>query len=384
MGIREDLLKLTVDIGPRGAGTAAEGRAALYIRTRFEERGLDCEAQEFFCIATYSYLYMIYLAVAIACAVLSKWFPYYVTPIAILDALLFAADLETFPVISRLLPKKLSRNIIAEIPSEGGKVGLVVVAHYDSARSALSFHPKMVRGFKLSFSMMTGSIFLVAALTSANLIVRAVSGGTNLWVWIATLVPAAYLLVPLVIMMHREGYMDYTPGANDNASGVVTMLALMDKLSEEESRMPGVMFVATGAEEVGTAGMIEFLKKYRHRLKDSLIVNLDNLGTGHLCYIDCEGMLLGHRSDEVLLWLGGKVTEKKNLPVWRTSYRLLSTDATPALARGYAAMSVMAFDDKGNLPNWHWESDTIDKVDMANLETARAFLWNLTRRVDLP
>jgi len=29
---------------------------------------------------------------------------------------------------------------------------------------------------------------------------------------------------------------------------------LMDKLSEEESRMPGVMFLATGAEEVGTAG----------------------------------------------------------------------------------------------------------------------------------
>jgi len=383
MGIREDLLELTVEIGPRGAGTPAEAKAAEYIKRRFAGRGLSCDVQEFRTITTYSYLYMIYLGAAIACAVLSKWYPYVAAPIAIAVAALFAADLETFPLIARILPKKLSRNVIAEIPAEDGKVGLVVIAHYDSARSGLSFSPKMVKSFRLSFSMMIGGIFLVALLASANLIVRASAGGTNLGLWIATLVPAAYLLVPFVIMVHREVAMDYTPGANDNASGVVAMLALMDKLSEEESRMPGVMFLATGAEEVGTAGMIEFLKKNGSRVRDALMINLDNLGTGHLCYIDNEGMLLGHRSDEVLLWLADKVTENRKLPVWRTGYRLLSTDATPALARGYSAMSVMAFDDDGGLPNWHWESDTVDKVSMANIETARAFLWNMAKRIEL-
>ncbi len=383
MGIREDLLELSVEIGPRGACTAAEGRAARYVRSRFEERGLDCNAQEFFCITTYSYLYMIYFTIAIACAVLSKWFPYYAAPVAIVFAVLFAADLETFPLISRILPKKLSRNIIAELPSESGKVDLVVVAHYDSAKSALSFRPGVVSSFRLSFSLMIGSVLAVAVLSSANLVFRAATGSTNLAVWIVTLLPAAYLLVPFAVMLHRENSMSYTPGANDTASGVVTLLALMDKLSEEQSRFGGVMFLATGAEEVGTAGMIEFLRKEGGRLKGSLIVNLDNLGKGHLCYIDCEGMLLGHRSDDVLLWLSGKVADKKKLPIWRTGYRLLSTDATPALARGYSAMSVMAFDDKGTLPNWHWESDTIDNVDMSNLESARAFLWNLAKEIEL-
>ncbi|MBU4174311.1 MAG: Zn-dependent exopeptidase M28 [Actinobacteria bacterium] len=384
MGLREDLLKLAVEIGPRGAGTPAEGKAARYIRNRFEDRGLSAVTDEFFCISTYSYLYMIYFAVAIACGVLSYWFPYYVAPVAMLFAVAFALDLETFPLLSRILPHRLSRNVMGEIPSSSGKVGLVVVAHYDSACSALSFHPRLVKGFRTSFWMMIGGVFAVAALALANLVVRAVGGQVNLWVWIATLVVSGYLLIPMVLMAHRETSMDYTPGANDNASGVVTMLGLMDKMSEQESEMSGVMFVATGAEEVGTVGMIEFLKAHGERVKDAMIINLDNLGTGHLCYIDREGMLLGHRASPVLLWLAGKVAERKQFPVWRSGYRLLSTDATPALARRYQAMSLMAFDDNGMLPNWHWETDTVDKVDMENLEIARGFLWNLARKLDLP
>jgi len=384
MGIREDLLKLAVEIGPRGAGTPAEKKAAEFIAGRFEERGLEVSTEEFSCIDTYSYLYIVYLSIAIVFGFLSYWlwFVYFAAPVVLLNALAFAFDLETFPVVSRVLPHKKSRNVIGELPADDGRVGLVVVAHYDSARSALSFGPNMVKNFRLSFSMMIGSIFMVALLTFANLIVRLAAGYTSIWIWIATLVFCAYLLVPLAIMIHREIAMDYTPGANDNASGVVAMLALADKVTDEESRLPGVMFVATGAEEVGTAGMIEFLKRHGESIADSLIINLDNLGNGHLCYIDEEGMLLGHNSSPVLLWMADSVALKKRMPAWKTSYRLLSTDATPALARGYKAMSVMAFDDDGRLPNWHWQSDTADNVNMENLELARAFLWNLAKRIE--
>lgn len=383
MGIREDLLKLAAEIGPRGACTSAEKKAADYIRGRFEDRGLKTRTHEFSTITTYSWLYIVYLAVVAACGYLSKWFPYYVAPVAVLFAVLFAFDIETFPLISRLLPHKPSQNVIAETGEEGDKIGMVVVAHYDSARAALSFHPSLVGNFRTSFTIMIAAIFTTAALCLTNLIIRAASGNTNLWVWIVTAAISTYLLFPLFIMVHRELALDYTPGANDNASGVAAMLSLMDKVSEEESLIPGIMFVATGAEEVGTAGMIEFLKSFGDRVKDSQIVNLDNLGTGHVCYIDCEGMLLGHRSSAVLLWLSGKVIAEKKYPIWRAGYRLLSTDATPALARGYQAMSVMAFDDDGGLPNWHWETDTVDRIEVENIEAVRGLLWNLARRIQL-
>ncbi|MDD5747488.1 MAG: M28 family peptidase [Actinomycetota bacterium] len=381
MGIREDFLKLTVEIGPRGASSPAEARAARYIRERFEERGLDTKTQEFFTIDTYSYLYMFYLFISISCAFLSKWFVLYTAPIAFLNAVLFAIDLETIPVISKVFPHRLSRNVIGEIPDSDGKVSMVVVAHYDSAKAALSFHPKLVKNFRISFSLMIGGIIGVGLLSAVNMALRILEGEANFGLWIAAAALGAFLIVPFVNLAHREIRMDFTPGANDNGSGVVAMLALMDKLSESESRLPGIMFVATGAEEVGTAGMIEFLKKHGSRLKDAKIINLDNLGEGHLCYIKREGMLIGHDSDSVLLWLSEKVIKEKGYPMWRSSYRLLSTDATPALVRGYHAMSIMAFDDEGNLPNWHWGTDTIENIDISNIEIVRGFLWNLATRI---
>ena len=384
MGAREDLLKLAVEIGPRGAGTAAEEKAASFIRERFAERGLTTSVEEFKTIGTYSYLYIIYLGFAILTAWLSYWFVFAAAPLALVNAALFALDLETYPVLSKLMARATSRNVTGEILSKDGRVGLVITAHYDSSRAALSFHPGLVSGFRATMSLMICCVFASLGLLIANLAVWIVSGSASLWVWIAGIAASAYLLVPLFIMIHREAAMRHTPGANDNASGVAAMLALVDKMSEPESLVQGVMFIATGAEEAGTVGMIEFLKKHGERVRDAFIVNIDNIGSGWLCYIDREGMLSARRSDEVLLWLAGKVVKKKRLPLARCPYRLLSTDATPALARGYRAMSVMAFDDRGMLPNWHWETDTVENVDMANIENARAFVWNLARRMDLP
>jgi hypothetical protein len=60
-------------------------------------------------------------------------------------------------------------------------------------------------------------------------------------------------------------------------------------------------------------------------------------------------------------------------------YRGLSTDATPALARRFHAMSVMAFDINGRLPNWHWASDTVDNVSERTVEQAVEFVTVLLR-----
>jgi hypothetical protein len=88
VGMRDDLLKLAVEIGPRGAGTQAEEMTARYIRERFEDRGLDVTTQEFSSINTYSYLYIIYLSIALIFGVMSywTWLVYIAAPVALLNA----------------------------------------------------------------------------------------------------------------------------------------------------------------------------------------------------------------------------------------------------------------------------------------------------------
>ena len=131
-----------------------------------------------------------------------------------------------------------------------------------------------------------------------------------------------------------------------------------------------VWFVATGAEEVGTVGMKAFLAAYGHELRDATIINLDNVGSGAVAYITREGMAKRYEADRRLVGATRRAVREADLPVKGRDYRGLSTDATPALARGFRAMSIMAFDINGRLPNWHWMTDTADGVAESNLQTS--------------
>jgi hypothetical protein len=147
-------------------------------------------------------------------------------------------------------------------------------------------------------------------------------------------------------------------------------------LSEKE-----VWFVATGAEEVGTFGMKAFLKEHGPDLRDAFIINIDNVGTGSLTYVDSEGMAKRYRSDRRIMGAARRAVSEGGLAIRSRDYRGLSTDATPALARRFRAMSVMAFDINGRLPNWHWATDTVENVDEKNLETAAEFVCAIIKEL---
>jgi len=147
-------------------------------------------------------------------------------------------------------------------------------------------------------------------------------------------------------------------------------------LSEKE-----IWFVATGAEEAGTWGMRAFLDAHAEDLRDALIINLDNLGSGSLFWITEEGMARRYHCDRRLASIARRVAREGELPVRGREYRGLSTDATPALARRFRAMSIMAFDINGRLPHWHWHTDTVDNVSFDNLDLAAELVTRLIREV---
>jgi hypothetical protein len=116
--------------------------------------------------------------------------------------------------------------------------------------------------------------------------------------------------------------------------------------------------------------MKAFLAKYGHELDDAVFINLDNLGSGAITYVTHEGMARRYEADRRLMGATRRAVREADLQVKGREYHGLSTDATPALARGFRAMSIMAFDINGRLPNWHWKTDTADAVSEANLQTA--------------
>jgi hypothetical protein len=146
------------------------------------------------------------------------------------------------------------------------------------------------------------------------------------------------------------------------------------ELTEKE-----IWFVATGAEEVGTYGMQTLLRECGDDLKDALIINIDGCGIGQLHWISAEGMARRYRSAQRLVGLARRVSRETETVIKPRIFRGLSTDATPALARGFKAVSIMALDANGLPANWHWRTDTADALDPALIETTADFVAAMVR-----
>jgi len=546
------LQELAGRIGARPAATDTEAEAADYIQGEFEARGLQVERQGFLTPRTYSWAYVIYHILTIGAVVLANWFPWPAFVLAMASAVLLFSDLETRWGLSALMPKGPSQNIVGHRPADvlRGETArkVVIVAHYDSARSSLAFHPALVKNFNISFGLMKWCTWLVPPLVLVAVLPFGWVDGLQPGLQYVTLALAAYLFFPLLINVHREFFMRPVAGANDNASGVAVMLDVLarampdkkehvhrkhptqpmqvvmhgeeaaleedvvpegaflnyapvdvpypevpsgedmgtdldgdlmpategqtsldlkdeadasetpgevsphhgsddeglgewlglegefdvrnegrrigswdrfdDKNEDEEGEdskggapasddldSPGfaameasrirswitsgkdrglaereLWFVATGAEEVGTWGMKEFLKKYGDELSDAAFINLDNLGSGNLCWVTREGMARRRHADRRLISAARRASRESDLRLKGREYRGLSTDATAALVRGYRAISIMAFDINGRLPNWHWRTDTVENVDPGNLERAAEFVTELAKQ----
>ncbi len=254
----EHLRYLADTIGPRPATTDAEAEAADYIESVFRRHAVDVERQEFDSPRTYSWAYVLYHLFTIGAAVASGWsflaWPAFAA--AALTALLMWMDLDTrFGLSSWLPPKGPSQNIIARhMPrTRRGErpTRIVIVAHYDSARTSLAFSPSMVKNFSATFSLMKWCTYAVPVFVLLGAL--PFTEAWDPWWWYATMAASAYLAVPLFINIHREIAMDFSDGANDNASGVAVMLDVLGRIARLAEDAPGTGRFAPVRRDADTA-----------------------------------------------------------------------------------------------------------------------------------
>ena len=74
------------------------------------------------------------------------------------------------------------------------------------------------------------------------------------------------MLLPIVLLAHREIFGHYVQGAADNASGVAALLSVAERLMKEPPKSFEAWFLATGCEEVNLMGMTAFLRAHQFEL----------------------------------------------------------------------------------------------------------------------
>ncbi len=380
------LKTLAVEIGPRGSTTDAERRAARYIEEQLNNSGFTATVQGFKSVTSFSWAYGALYLIFVASSLVFLASPPAAFLLDLIALFIYIREVNTLSGLSAAIPRRNSQNVIGKLkPKFPAERKAIVVAHYDSSRAALSFHPKMVAGFRSSFWLMMISMVALTAVYGAVSLTGAVLHRPSFLaaMWYASLPFAFYLAFVVLILAHREIFGRHTHGANDNASGVSVLLEVARELGASPLSKTEVWCVGTGSEEAGTVGMIEFLKQNRLHPANTYIINLDNLGIGQVKYITAEGMLHKYPSSPKLASLAEKAAaEPPALDAAGRPYTLMTTDATAALARGYKAMSIMAMTAEGLLPNWHWITDRIEHVQPQNLATARELVLRILRRLD--
>ncbi|HSL94102.1 MAG TPA: M28 family peptidase [Bacillota bacterium] len=366
--LRQHVEHLARVIGPRVSAGEGEKRAADYCRATLEHAGYHVEVQPFRALTTFSWLHIVFFLWPLVAWLVRA-------PLAgFLGAVLFLLDLNTIQVLSRLFPKGQSQNVYARRHSvPASESPIILVAHLDSSKAGLNFSPAMVKGFRSSFLLMVGSICsapILLLMSNAGYLPRVVA-----------LLPCLYLAFASLTLFHREFWNNVTPGANDNASGVAAVLHIAstpELLPEDKD----IRILFTGCEEAGTYGMSNFLREHGAEVRNARFINLDNIGAGSLFYMSGEGMFPVFKATAELIE-ACRLTAEENprLGVRQGVYTLLSTDAMPALVRGYKAVSFLAVDDQGLLPNWHWPTDTVENVDFGTVETAVSFVSALIKRI---
>lgn len=150
------------------------------------------------------------------------------------------------------------------------KAKIIFAAHYDTCARLpfpnLLYPVNVVKTFIYQIGIYLIMLIPILFLLYGLLELLHVKYSVNDGVWVAT--------VLLLLLMMAGPANKHT--ANDNTSGVITLIELICSIKNEE-----VAFVFFDHEELGLIGSTAFRKKHKKKMKETLLVNFDCVGDGN-------------------------------------------------------------------------------------------------------
>ena len=272
----------------------------------------------------------------------------------------------------RLLPRRPTYNVVAELGDPRAERTVVFIAHHDAAHTGLVFHPALPR-----LSMKLIPRVHAKANQSVPILFGVFLGPLVLALWGVTgLRPlrgiATFLAAGATAVMADIGSRPVVPGANDNLSAVAVLVALARALSERPPDGVRVILLSTGSEESFMEGMQGFVTRHAAALTTAWteFVCIECVGSPQLCVVEGEGMLrmrLYPESSRDALAAAG---ERAGVGLQRGLRTVAATDALIALRAGYRTCTLGGVDETKFPANYHWPSDVPDNLTWDSVEKA--------------
>lgn len=286
----------------------------------------------------------------------------------------------------RFLPKRTTTNVVAEMGPEDASETMLVIAHHDAAHSGLVFHPELPRNVLRRFpklaenaettpGTMWGSVFGPLAVAAGGLLgLRSLRGF------------GVFLCAGYAAAMADIGARRVVPGANDNLTGVAVLLSLARSLRDEP--VPGlrVILLSTGSEESFMEGMQAFGRRHFGDLprERTQVICLDTVGSPHLLALEGEGMVWMNEYPKDVLARVRDAARDLDVFLYPGLRLRNATDGLIALRAGYPTVTFGSVDEFKLPTNYHWPTDTPDRVDYATVADAARLARELLVRASPP
>jgi hypothetical protein len=266
-----------------------------------------------------------------------------------------------------VLPKRTTYNVVCELGDHEAERTVVVVAHHDSAHSGLVFHPAV--------PPIADRLGLIELSDTSPPLMAPVVGGPIL-AGLGAL-SGSRLLAKLGLLlglgsaaaMADIGSGKVVPGANDNGTAVVALLALARRFAAEPPAGARVVLLSTGSEESFSEGMKAFGERHFPELprESTFFLCLEAIGSPHLLVLRGEGFLKMHPYPPRSLALMDGLAEELGIHLFPNLRLHNGTDGLEALAAGYESAVLAGCTDLKQPANYHWPDDLAENVDFGTV-----------------
>jgi hypothetical protein len=283
--------------------------------------------------------------------------------------------------LRRLLPRRTTYNVVCELGDPTAERTIVFIAHHDAPHSGLVFHPKPAQ--------VAGRLGLIEKTdTSPPLMWPVVAGPllSALGALTGRKLPAKLGLLfsaGSVAAMANIGTSETVPGANDNGSSVVALLALARRFAAEPPEGIRVILLSTGSEESFSEGIKAWGERHFSDLpkESTFFFCLESLGSPHLLVLRGEGFLKMYEYSPRALSFMDALAEQMNIDLVPNLRVRAGTDGLEPLAAGYETVALCSCNDLKQASNYHWPTDIAANINYATLQQAIDLSQETVRRL---
>ncbi len=285
-------------------------------------------------------------------------------------------------VLRRALPRRTTYNVVCELGPADAERTVVFIAHHDAAHSGLVFHPEIPN--------IADRLGLIERTDTSPPLMAPVIGGPALAALGA--LTGRRLLTKLGVFlglgsaaaMAEIGLRDVVPGANDNGTAVVALLALAERLVEEPTAKARTILLSVGSEESFSEGIKAFGERHFDALprESTLFVCLESIGSPHLLVLRGEGFLKMREYPPRALALIDGLAEELEIPLYPNLRTRSGTDGLESAAAGYETAVIASCTDLKQPANYHWWHDLAENVDFDTVAAAIRLSEAAIRRLD--